>query len=434
MHVLWLCPAVLQHDHDDIKGTNRLASVAQLGKEASACFWLRGLAPADSAVVHTPFPLKAVLTFVGPKPRGEWTAQVYFTDGSGGPHSSVPSIRRCGYGIAVLKPAKNSPAEHEFSWGAFAVLPGRKQTVPRAELEAIVAVLRHHKHGTEVRVVSDSELNVKLYLAGPAAGARTVNSDMWAEFWQLHCNFRLVDIAWCKGHAGESELRTGRISLHHLVGNSCADALAGRAAQLAMVGPNDSLAVLWARGTAVALQKRFVAVLAFYLQDLPPKVPRPAPVGRLGPLAVALASMHKLQHVGTRPWCIRCGTGEPILKSEAKAWHAACVPSLAFLEVVQTFCPGPPRLLRVVAKDLRAFGFAAVHGSHKLLAFRGLLVCERCGKYCSAWPRHLQSRCPAVLSASAAGVLSRVKRGLLPPGLSVWPAGKVQPWLLELGR
>ena len=59
-----------------------------------------------------------------------------YTDGSGGPDSSTPLLRRCGYAWCTL-----NDEELSYTYVRFAGLPGVCQTVPRAEAQTVADAL-----------------------------------------------------------------------------------------------------------------------------------------------------------------------------------------------------------------------------------------------------------------------------------------------------
>ena len=84
----------------------------------------------------------------------KWGSGTYYTDGSGGPQGSEPLLRRCGVACCQLR----SDAD-VFSWGVFFAMPVEQQSVPRAELAAVVAVLALANEGA-LHFVSDSLITV----------------------------------------------------------------------------------------------------------------------------------------------------------------------------------------------------------------------------------------------------------------------------------
>ena len=61
----------------------------------------------------------------------------------------------------------------------FCALPGSRQTVPRAELYAIVVAVENVDPEEELTIISDSELNIKLYHKGKGATRKAANLDFW---------------------------------------------------------------------------------------------------------------------------------------------------------------------------------------------------------------------------------------------------------------
>ena len=83
-------------------------------------------------------PVRGQATFTGCGPSEPYQVKpdmVVATDGSGGPHSADPRIRRCGWGFVILGPNGEEKASGS------GPLDYWKQTVPLAELAAVTAVL-----------------------------------------------------------------------------------------------------------------------------------------------------------------------------------------------------------------------------------------------------------------------------------------------------
>ena len=84
----------------------------------------------------------------------------YFgVDASGGSKSRDPRTRLCGWGIAAV--ALDATGRWQCIAWKSGLLPGNTQSVPRAELYAIV-VLSRHTSGA-VSFSSDSQLNMKTF-------------------------------------------------------------------------------------------------------------------------------------------------------------------------------------------------------------------------------------------------------------------------------
>ena len=71
-----------------------------------------------------------------------------------------------------------------FNFGARCNLPGDIQTVSRAELYAILVVVRFVTHGY-LCVVSDSEITVDMYHKGRDIAEAPINGDLWSELFAL---------------------------------------------------------------------------------------------------------------------------------------------------------------------------------------------------------------------------------------------------------
>ena len=64
----------------------------------------------------------------------------FFGDGSGGDHSDDPILRRVGYSTIKLS---SNIAPYNLAVGLYGAMPGRRQTVPRAELYAVIQLLEN---------------------------------------------------------------------------------------------------------------------------------------------------------------------------------------------------------------------------------------------------------------------------------------------------
>ena len=73
----------------------------------------------------------------------------YYGDGSGGSLSEYPSLRRCGFSIATLDQSD------ELAYGVYSRLPGKDQTVPRAETYALLALVSLAQIGATQTYVTD---------------------------------------------------------------------------------------------------------------------------------------------------------------------------------------------------------------------------------------------------------------------------------------
>ena len=128
LHILWTCPCIADVYHDK----QAVIKTQCHGLEAAAsehlqCLWLRGLMPdrvLTEQITSNP-PDFALAHFVGDYLEGPLEGGEYHTDASGGKHGSDSLLRRCGCGFAFLNQSD------DLVFGAYFVLPGEKQSVPR---------------------------------------------------------------------------------------------------------------------------------------------------------------------------------------------------------------------------------------------------------------------------------------------------------------
>ena len=102
---------------------------------------------------------EACVKVYGNVPAGDWPAGNYGADGSGGSNGSDRFLRKCGSGIARVCLTDGRLA---FDWGLASNLPGSRQTVPRAELFAIILLIERLDSGHSV-VYSDSWITILLF-------------------------------------------------------------------------------------------------------------------------------------------------------------------------------------------------------------------------------------------------------------------------------
>ena len=106
--------------------------------------------------------------------------QIY-TDGSGGRSTSDKRLRRCGWAWVVPRPGTNRDA----LYGARGALEG-KQTVPRAELLAILTCLMDIKGHATIKnetIYSDCKMAVDGVAKGRQYTSKTKLGQLWASVW-----------------------------------------------------------------------------------------------------------------------------------------------------------------------------------------------------------------------------------------------------------
>ena len=169
-----------------------LAARAEEQKESAPAFWVRGIIPkrwlectppvsVEKVVVHTPTGDTAMLcgeevltgqtqaAADGTTPGGGSTTTMMFGDASGGPESASKRLRRVAWAVAVVDIA--APADERIRAWASGPLAGRRQTVHRGELYAILVALE--KEGLAVSVRQNSTVE-----AGPAVEQRAGSHEL----------------------------------------------------------------------------------------------------------------------------------------------------------------------------------------------------------------------------------------------------------------
>ena len=102
LHEFWECPRHQASLDPAIVATQNLLPEVWVQLDFASCFWLRGLLPTAWVADLVPATPKVFISLLGDFPPNLWPGGTYFTDGSGGLHSKVPALRRCGCGIAML--------------------------------------------------------------------------------------------------------------------------------------------------------------------------------------------------------------------------------------------------------------------------------------------------------------------------------------------
>ena len=196
-HLLWTCP-VLTKQH------NRTPSdwLASIRKPEQHCFWHRTITP--NSWTHLRATTRSNLE-AQQHATGLWALADcldaegfhYGTDGSGGPNTRDKRCRLCSWGISVVRLSHDGTWECLGTRGGF--LKGPKQTVPRAELQALVALLDSTRG--DVHVSCDSLVTVKSFrkiIGLRRLKTRTLHSDLWLKV-AAHSDRRVMPV-WVNSH------------------------------------------------------------------------------------------------------------------------------------------------------------------------------------------------------------------------------------------
>ena len=445
-HQAWECPILCPPECPAVRDSQHLLPEARLHWRELPVFWLRGLVPKSLTRPPEPAPAAALVASaafrgggdfrIGPfqSQEFEWALAPHlppdadvafvFTDGSGGSASSDPRLRRCGFGAALIAPCE----EFRPVSGLAGCLEGPVQTVPRAELRAIIEVCRRATQipGGLLVIFTDSELCVLGFRAGPSQGPLSENFDLWEEFWQARSALvGLCQIRWTKGHAAARDIERRRSTAWQAAGNRVADELAGcGAAEAALpawwheqVRSVDQTASLVLARLARTTQR------AAQLSGPPPRrPPKPAGVRRQTAGRPLLASRRLLRargHVLRRaPAGYRCCLCQLVFRPGSHhQWDVRTACRRDFGAAVPDDGEAAPLV----------FGGATVPASHQLGALGGFLWCWRCGAYTSGKPRQLLQECKRRPSSAGKSVLSRLLRGLPPKAGRSFEAAALLP-------
>ena len=169
-------------------------------------------------------------------------------------HTRDPRLRRCGWASLAICD------DGLIVGGVFQGIEVGRHTVPRAELIAVVYTLQHNK-AIHVTIHVDPSWIVKGYIQGPKTEAKSVNGDLWADFWQLYWargGPSGVTILKVDAHHNVEDVLMGKIGALEFLGNAFADQAAKIAAKQIQVSEDFVSQVNFADARAWLVQKRML--------------------------------------------------------------------------------------------------------------------------------------------------------------------------------
>ena len=227
-HLVWGCRQHAFSTEGAVQRSQHLLQKASRQSLAAPAFWLRGV------------PCRTLLDFIPPPPSHEavrvdgalakdstWTLPAFLrvgTDGTGGRHTSEPRLRRCAWAAVVMCPALTQIGS------ITGLVTGTRQTVPRAELLAVVRILEQlAARATDEPVALVIHLDCQYVHQRWQRAVRSPrhHGDLWERFWSLvdHWTGR-VTIEWGYSHLGQEGIDTGKCTAEHTAANEAADAMA----------------------------------------------------------------------------------------------------------------------------------------------------------------------------------------------------------------
>ena len=412
-HNFWQCPDNAQVDDCAVALSNDLVPLAD---PLVPGLWCRGLLPANLGTPLTPPPSAMRLRRFGECPA-LWPSGLYCTDGSGGKFGSYPSLRRCGVGVAHV-------VSGQVLFGACSPLWG-PQSVPRAELAAVLVVVSFAAPGAAIALAIDSRITCD----GVNGGGRQANGDLWAQI-DAHISKKglVVSASWVKSHldAAPAKERGYSFPVAHVLGNSAADHFADIAAQGCQVSDTVAHCILQWYDRVVRIQSRMVAIQSHIMVHAVHRPPRPHTTRPSRPasiLTLAAQSAHVVSWSPAGPSCRSCYG----------------FPTISIRDWLQGPCMGPPaallpglvgslsRPIKVSGVDL-AVGGSVLHCSHDLWIMRGFVFCRQCCHLSSGSRRTPQLTAPCgtarVASGGGVGRVRRLSLGQHPYlNSGAWPGG-----------
>ena len=312
--------------------------------------------------------------------------------------------------------------------GVFCPLPGHVQSVPRAELFAVVLILCHVDYSDDVEIVSDSLTTVQTFGKGAdhPAWEHSPNADLWREVWKH--NPARVTMRWIKAHADVDPALFAKWGLdtEDVCGNSCADALAGLGAEEAAAMAHEVAQVVNLEHLVHEIQMRLVAILLHLVAEFPRTAvdrPRTDLLPRFSVHTLAFCSSHALSVQGDRYVCLRCGSCPYQSAAAIEKWFARDCQGMpvGFLKDIQMramqWAQPLPRGLPIV------LGHKLAHRTHALFVVHNVVFCRVCGRFAAQGVRLLLHFCPGrPASATAQRNTRKLLAGERPSNLRAWPA------------
>jgi hypothetical protein len=398
LHFLWTCPRHSDNTDKRVQITQcfKGEAIDHLSMQGGSALFLRGLLPNNYTGITKAPERRTEHRLTGPAARALHNG-IYATDGSGGRLAKYPRLRRCGWCWVQVSFDQTHSLSDRYGHIGYGNVEGNLQTVPRAEL---IAILQCLKATTGTATIYTDHLNhVKRHRAGPGIFGMG-NDDLWEEFWSL-AEGRLIQLIKVKAHAKVADVAEGLLENEIFVGNEVADQLSGYAAQLFVVDQAQADAYLASHELARAILDRCIAIFEDLFINEPKHIKKacpPVPRRRLGTIEYEAVSTteHDVVFEGRKVRCERC-----------KA--ISCSGPRGRIEMLHSACRG----------TVGEGGIGKPHPSHVLCHSGKVAYCSVCGCWGNKMYRGLYGACPKhPTSPFMKYLLGRFSRGLLPPSAS----------------
>ena len=259
-HLCWECPAVHAEQQMADLDDQRLVAAAKLRGRQDISFWTRGFVACAAGTLPEPPAEQEVVAW----PASAWRPGVYFTDASGGARSARRLLRRVGFAAVMLDGSGlDASGRPVVAAKAFlgAGLAGRRQTVNRGELQAIISVLEKidPQDQQQTIIYSDSFYCVRGARLPSGALALGSNADLWRAFHaQMARHQGRVIIRKAPAHKTIAQVRRGQVPFRIFWGNLVADRLAAHFAAQSQVPEGDVKSIDATQGVAGKVLKHCV--------------------------------------------------------------------------------------------------------------------------------------------------------------------------------
>ena len=263
-HCFYFCPANHAIESEHVQDTQDLITDDLQDKiEEYPCLWLRGILPLELVPVpeHAlpPKELAAQFSSSGSvEPQDQWGSGTYFGDASGGANNMYPSIRRCGCGL-VFPDSNGSPL-----YSANFNLPGKIQTVARAELFVLVYLMRIAQRSSCIHFVTDNLKNSETFNKGPEHADNTINRDLFSEIFKLVSGKSIsLTVSWMPSHQDKKDPSEwpSFLTQNMVKANKAADEEAEKAAIRHEVPINVSTPIKFYNGLVKKIQLRLASII-----------------------------------------------------------------------------------------------------------------------------------------------------------------------------
>ena len=387
------------------------------GVKEHPCLWLRGILPSEFTQIpseHANPPDELILNFVNPEFQ-IWGSGTYYGDASGGENTHYQSLRRVG--VAVVFCVKLGVT----SFGVSSNLPGSIQTVGRGEVFALVLLLQNLDHHVQVEFVTDNLNLYNTYCGGKKAAVNAANCDLFNQIYEL-IEYKQIqlEVRWMPSHTGKLAQSARPVNVSHfdVLANHQADHYAGAAAKAHQIDKDVAIKYLKNVALMIDIQKRNGVILVNLPDRDINKRNKPDPVKRVKFDDLLKDTTHKVSIKNMVVKCKLCLNAFSMQDPACKHWlKTRCQP----IHTVQ------PQVLHkpIPLTDQIHLGRQITHVSHKLVNYRGIVYCSKCGTRAGKNQiRYLAKPCqPPELAGFR--LLACIENGKLPAGCTSWPDDNV---------